>query len=211
MFSRGCRSWCETQLRPDRKYFFFLRRQCWVAPDSRPNYFKDAHELFQHYWKQIETFSILRFHFNNFPLESKWRFLFLFDFLRNINFHYLSTPRLSSAIEAKKGDANVIWISSLILISIYATCARVAGRWQGETLSSIDFAINICHGRTKPRHQRGQQWRYWTMSFPARNDGVAADKAADKVLLITPSRKHNLTNETSTSGSGILPQLLGVA
>lgn len=70
----------------------------------------------------------------------------------------------------------------------------VAGRWE-RTLSSIDFAINLCHGRTKPHRQGDQQWRYWAMSFPARNDGVAADKAVDKVPLITPSRKHNLTNK----------------
>lgn len=74
------------------------------------------------------------------------------------------------------------------------------GAGRERTLSSIDFAINLCHGRTKPRRQRDQQWRYWAMSFPARNDGVAADKAVDKVPLITPSRKHNLTNtKTSTS------------
>lgn len=86
-----------------RREVISLRRHWRVAPDVRPNYFQDAHELFPHYWNQIETFSIFRFHFHNFPLESKWRFLLLFDFLRNINFHYLSTPRLSSAIEAEKG------------------------------------------------------------------------------------------------------------
>lgn len=141
--------WNSAQTWREKRKHISLRRHWRVVPiisKMRMNYSCIIEIKSKHFQFFASIFII-------FHLSPNDDFLFLFEFLRQINFHYFSSPppRLSSAIRARKGrDANVIWISSLILISIYATWrSRWPGREQERTLSSIDFAINLCHGANK--------------------------------------------------------------
>lgn len=129
MFRLGL-SWRETPLKHDENNF----RQHLGMESSRSNYFQDAHELFLHYWNQIETFSIFASIFIIFHLSMNDISFFLWLLTKHKFPLLFGSPSLC---QPRKGSANVIRISSLILISIYATCA-----WCGRATRGSHW---FCH------------------------------------------------------------------
>lgn len=88
MFGWGCRSWCEIQLKHDEKKHISLRRHWRVVPiisKMRMNYSCIIEIKSKHFQFFASIFII-------FHLSPNDDFLFLFEFLRQINFHYFSSP-----------------------------------------------------------------------------------------------------------------------